>query len=56
MGIIDQTKDVLGIEDSDEKKQEELQQKKAAGDTTHRERLELKELKSKEKDEALEEE
>lgn len=48
---IDQAKDVLGIEDSDEKKKEDIEEKKAAGDSTDRERMELDEIKEKERQE-----
>jgi hypothetical protein len=48
--IVDHTKDLLGVEDSDEKKAHDIKQKKAEGESTHRERLELKDIKQKKKD------
>jgi hypothetical protein len=52
--IVDQAEEVLGIEDSEKEKHEELKEKKAAGEETDLERKELEELESKAEDEPLE--
>ena len=52
--IVDQTKEVLGVEDSEKDKHKELKQKKAAGEETDLERKELEELEKKAQDEPLE--
>jgi hypothetical protein len=51
--IVDQTKEVLGVEDSEKERHEDLKEKKATGDETDRDRKELKELDKKAQDEPL---
>lgn len=51
--FIDQTKEVLGVEDTPKERKEDLEKKKAKGDDTDRDRKELHELNKKAEDEPL---
>jgi hypothetical protein len=51
--IVDQTKEVFGVEDSEQDKRDDLKEKKAAGEETDRDRKELEELEKKAEDEPL---
>lgn len=50
--FVEQAKEVMGIEDSDEQKRADLRERVDSGDSTDRERKALDELEQKKEDEA----